>query len=394
MEEKCIALTKTGKQCSRNAKRLNRCKQHATIYEKNLVKPSTIISSNEDGEYIEYTLNPMYLIYNDGKIYSRYINKFISARPSNGYLTVCLACKEKKSTIRIHRLVALHFVKNPNPELFNVVDHIDGNRENNHYSNLRWTSCKGNVANAFRNGMKSGNTKKVTIYDEDRDLIGIYESFTKASIQTGISTRTIYKSVKNQCIVSSQGVKYYCECENYSAKVDVPENGKKIPNFSDNYLVTSDGLIYSKFKKGFLKQETSKDGYKRVGLKHKNRKEKFSVHRLVAELFIPNSDEKKTQVNHKDGDKSNNNVSNLEWVTPSENGIHRIKLHPKLSRPVLQLDPKTYEIIKRYDSMKNAAIAMKKHRTSRGNCVRGHKRTCAGFKWRYEDEDIKSYDRK
>lgn len=49
---------------------------------------------------------------------------------------------------------------------------------------------------------------------------------------------------------------------------------------------------------------------------------KTPVHRLVATTFIPNSDPKKIYINHKDGDKQNNHVSNLEWVTPQENAIH------------------------------------------------------------------------
>ena len=51
----------------------------------------------------------------------------------------------------------------------------------------------------------------------------------------------------------------------------------------------------------------------------------YLVHRLVASTFIPNTDKKKTEVNHKDFDKSNNRVSNLEWVTKAENVDHARK---------------------------------------------------------------------
>ncbi len=387
---KCVAKTKTRKQCSRNIKRLDRCEQHARIYENGLKAPSSSIFEGKDGIYKEYMHNSVYLIYNDGRIYSKNVNKFVKPSSSNGYLAVGITSK----SIRIHRLVASHFVDNPDPKNLNIVDHIDGNKKNNHYSNLRWTSHKGNTANAIRNGVKSGNIKQVKIYNGDKNLVGIYESFTKASKETGISTRTIYKSAKNKCVVSSKGFKYFCVCDDYDIKIEIPKNGKQVPNFKDNYLVTKDGQIYSKFKKGFLNQETSKDGYKRICLKYKDRKEKFSVHRLVAELFILNNDKEKIQVNHKDGDKSNNDISNLEWVTPSENQFHRISLHPKLSRSVFQLDPETLKVVKKYDSIKNAADALGLHFSSVGNCVRGLRKTSGGFKWRYEDEELRKYSRK
>lgn len=66
-----------------------------------------------------------------------------------------------------------------------------------------------------------------------------------------------------------------------------------------------------------------KDGYCKVSLYKNNRKKQKSVHRLVAQAFIPNLDNK-PHVNHKDGDKTNNRADNLEWVTPAENVHHSI----------------------------------------------------------------------
>jgi len=64
-------------------------------------------------------------------------------------------------------------------------------------------------------------------------------------------------------------------------------------------------------------------GYLKIGLNVDLKRKCFFVHRLVAEAFIPNPDNK-PEINHKDGNKKNNNVSNLEWVTHSENLQHAV----------------------------------------------------------------------
>lgn len=91
---------------------------------------------------------------------------------------------------------------------------------------------------------------------------------------------------------------------------------KKIEN-NPNYLITEDGKIYSKTSKKFLSPATNDNGYLVVSLEGKNKR----VHRLVATEYIPNP-ENKPEVNHIDGDKKNNHVVNLEWVTSKENKEH------------------------------------------------------------------------
>lgn len=94
---------------------------------------------------------------------------------------------------------------------------------------------------------------------------------------------------------------------------------KEIAGF-ENYVVYSDGRVWSKKNNRFLKV-ADRRGYKRVILYSKAGPTSFNVHRLVAVAFIPNP-ENKPQINHKNGIKEDNRLENLEWVTARENQQH------------------------------------------------------------------------
>lgn len=100
---------------------------------------------------------------------------------------------------------------------------------------------------------------------------------------------------------------------------------RDIKGFENYYSVSDDGKVYSKIRKKYLKLNYKKNGYVYVSLQVNNIKITKRAHRLVAEAFIQNPDNKPF-VNHIDGNKSNNNVKNLEWVTGKENNIHAINI--------------------------------------------------------------------
>ena len=89
------------------------------------------------------------------------------------------------------------------------------------------------------------------------------------------------------------------------------------------YLLTEDGRIYSKVSSRFLKTHLDKDGYEKVRLVCEDgKRHTFSVHRLMLENFNPIDGMENLQVNHIDGNKLNNHINNLEWVTCKENIQH------------------------------------------------------------------------
>jgi predicted XRE-type DNA-binding protein len=92
------------------------------------------------------------------------------------------------------------------------------------------------------------------------------------------------------------------------------------PDFP-NYRIYEDGSVYSLYRKRNKLFEIDKDGYQKVQLIEGNKRKKFFVHRLVSLLFIKNPNNLPV-VNHKDGDKTNNHFSNLEWCTYSYNNRH------------------------------------------------------------------------
>lgn len=93
----------------------------------------------------------------------------------------------------------------------------------------------------------------------------------------------------------------------------------------EEYSVDTNGIIYSKKGKP-LKYSLNHNGYCIVNFMVNGQRKGFGIHTLVAKQFITNNDIEKTQVNHKDGDKENNNVENLEWTTPKENTQHAIEI--------------------------------------------------------------------
>ena len=136
-----------------------------------------------------------------------------------------------------------------------------------------------------------------------------------------------------------------------------------------------------------IKQRINKKryGYCELSL-HKNGKEKrFKVHRLVAEAFIPNPNNL-PEVNHIDGNKENNHILNLEWVTPSENQKHRHKLgNNKTSQKRVGKFDKDGNLIVKYDSIIEAATLEGSPRVSIDNVLQGRRYTLKGFVWKYLD---------
>lgn len=176
---------------------------------------------------------------------------------------------------------------------------------------------------------------------------------------------------------------------------------KPIKGWEGLYEISSHGRVrsldrllknrYAKYvRKGrILKQSFDTNGYLFVSLRNKTHKKNCLVHRLVAQAFIPNPNEKE-EVNHISGNKTENRVTNLKWATRSEIQIYRNRVLGKHSsfwetkRAI-----RCIELEREWESIMEASKELKIGRTGICNQLSGLQRTCKGLHFEYVDKKRK-----
>ena len=166
--------------------------------------------------------------------------------------------------------------------------------------------------------------------------------------------------------------------------VNVIEEWKKVEGYP-KYEVSNLGRVRrdkSNNGKTIFTGTKESDGYIRVGLSKDGKCRKFKMHRLVAFAFIKNPDPiNKIEVNHL-GEKDDNRVCMLEWVTPQENSIHGSKKNSGTNHKVAinKIETKTNQVIKLYktiNEIKDDGFTIEKVNL----CINGRNKTHLGFKW-------------
>lgn len=173
-----------------------------------------------------------------------------------------------------------------------------------------------------------------------------------------------------------------------------------------NYEIEPDGRVFSKYSNRYLKPSLCNNGYYTVELFNDKKSKRKTVHRLVAEAYIPNPDNL-PQVNHKDENKLNNDVSNLEWCTSEYNMtygtfIERRVKHTDYTKPIYREiayknSMSRRKPVARYtkegiyiDSFESAAEAQRnlgfasRHITE---VCEGKRKSSNGYVWAYERSD-------
>lgn len=158
--------------------------------------------------------NGMYKVDEGGNIYSFLsgkVKKIATCPNCWGYLVFSMSGNGVKKSYKVHRIVAGQFINNPNPLLFNQINHIDGDKQNNHVSNLEWSNTKLNnlhkaKAGLSRKGLKPpklGNHKKELIIQDHKETgIGL----TRISRKYNIGISTAYRLLKSFNMANKQSL--------------------------------------------------------------------------------------------------------------------------------------------------------------------------------------------
>ena len=158
---------------------------------------------------------------------------------------------------------------------------------------------------------------------------------------------------------------------------------RDIPGYEGLYAATSCGRIWSYRRKIFLKPVKQQNGYLYVSLYKDGTKKDYRVHRLIAATYIPNQNDL-PQINHKDEDKTNNSVQNLEYCDAAYNtnyGTGKERAAKARQKKVQCIE--TQEI---FESINAAAKAVNIDPRNISSCLTGRSKTSAGFHWRYYDQ--------
>ncbi len=330
-----------------------------------------------------------YEVSNLGRVRNKKTSRILKAGDIGGYYSVGLSCGKTKS-YSVHQLVAQAFI--PNLENKPQVNHIDKNGLNNKVTNLEWVTNKENSIHRS-NGVKQTTNQNLEIWRIDiisGEKLQKYNSIEDASkwvVEKGLSNNlhSVHSSIS--CSVrgvykSSFGFKWtkieQVDLENEIWKEIVIENEN-----TSGYYISSLGRF--KNKKGVImanyKPHHSGYIYLRVNIK------KYALHRLVALMFLPNL-ENKPFVNHKDGDKINNRLDNLEWVTCSENNFHAHEagLSKGHRRKIIQYDLEMNQISK-YDKIKDASNSLNISLSCIKDVLKGKQKSSKGFIFKYLEEN-------
>lgn len=167
---------------------------------------------------------------------------------------------------------------------------------------------------------------------------------------------------------------------------------KDIKDYEGLYAVTSCGKVWSYKSKKFLKTRKQRDGYYLVNLSKNGVSTTYQLHRLVAQTYLSNG-ENLPQINHKDGDKSNNCVNNLEYCSASYNQLHKYKLMKERGVEITMTinNSKKVRCIETgiiYSSGKECAQAMGLDPSHISKCCRGKAKSHKGYHFEFYYEEV------
>jgi hypothetical protein len=342
---------------------------------------------------------PNYEVSSKGQVKSKYKNIIMKQQNHcSGYLYISLINAHKKNvSCKAHRLVAKEFIDNPENKI--TVDHIDKNKQNNCVSNLRWATMTEQNLHVHKDVtfLKTINYRPIyRINNETNEIIDLHESISHAALWIIDNKLTTIKDKdkNNISIISSKisavgnnkrNIAYGFKWKYFYEKEDEDENEiwKEIPFEiidKNNYYVSNKGGFKNN-KNVIIKNHKSFSGYKRINVNNKS----YLFHRLVALTFLENP-ENKEFVNHIDGNKLNNQLTNLEWATCLENNMHTIQTGLSNStKIVIQYDKNMNKLNEFYSIVECSEFLNISTSCVSDNCRGKTQVTKCGFLFRYAE---------
>jgi hypothetical protein len=334
---------------------------------------------------------PNYEVSSSGNVKNIITGKVLKNSVKSGYYHVSLTNEKYKKTLLVHRLVALAFIENP--ENKTDVNHKDKNKLNICVSNLEWMSRRENNIHRCQ-GLKITSNKNKQVLRVDKNTNEILEKYDSIELAGTWAfnngyTKTVHngRNAIGNCLTGLSKLAYNFKWEHENKNEDLENEIWKqvvLENINTNdkqYFVSnlgrfknSSGIIMDNYK-------INENGYIRVYIYNKT----FALHRLISLAFIENT-ENKEQVNHIDGNKLNNSVENLEWVSNQENQIHKFKigLGNNFTRKITQFDLEMNKI-KDFNSIVEASKELNIGKSNIRGVLINSRKTTGGFIFKYLD---------
>lgn len=311
----------------------NKSKENIIIDHEKVIKN---IPNKKEGEIFvqithpEFGLYDNYYISNQGNLWNSKMKTMTNGyKDITGYYRTSLSkIKGNPKSVFIHRLVACHFI--PNPENKKEVNHL-GEKHQNSYDMLEWNTHQENINHSAKNKLNFFTRSVQKLNPQTLEIIETYPCKSKIEghningINKSIKEKTIYNGFiwKNTFKINNENLEdevwVLCDDSIYDEVNEYP-----------NYRVSNKGRIKS--QEDNIMSINNRSGTSLISLTNGITRKSFKVHRLVIMAFNKENPENKQEVDHIDSNRLNNCLENLRWAD-REDQLNNIESRKKLQKP-------------------------------------------------------------